>query len=88
MIDAYPDFSYCPPLQNVCTVTGNTYTKNGTGWDAVGTDDCGVASLTYTMTGATTTGTGTSTLNGVTFNAGVTIVTWRVTDNSGKYRRV
>ena len=28
--------------------------KNGTGWDAVGTDDCRVASLTYTISGATT----------------------------------
>lgn len=79
----YPDFSFCPPLQQVCTVSGNTYTHSGTGWDAIGTDDCGVASLTYNMTGATT-GSGTS-LNGVTFNAGVTIVTWTVTDNSGKY---
>jgi uncharacterized repeat protein (TIGR01451 family) len=80
---AYPDFSFCPPLQVVCTVSGNTYTNTGPGWDAIGTDDCGVASLTYTMSGATT-GTGT-TLNGVAFNPGVTIVTWRVTDNSGKY---
>lgn len=80
----YPDFSFCPPLQQVCTVSGNTYTNTGTGWDAIGTDDCGVASLTYVMTGATT-GTGSNSLNGVTFNPGVTIVTWRVTDNSGRY---
>lgn len=82
----YPDVT-CPPLQQVCTISGNTYTNTGTAWDAVASDDCGVASLTYTLSGATTgTGSGaTQTLNGVSFNPGVTIVTWRVTDLSGKY---
>jgi hypothetical protein len=41
-------------------------------------DNCGVTSLTYQLTGATT-GTGTA-LAGVVFNKGVTIVTWTASD--------
>jgi gliding motility-associated-like protein len=58
-----------------------TYTHAGTAWNATASDNCSVASITYTLTGATT-GTGTS-LNGVVFNLGLTIVTWTATDGSG-----
>ena len=58
-----------------------TYTHSGSSWNVVATDNCGVASATYTLTGATT-GTGTS-LNGVVFNLGITTVTWTVSDAAG-----
>ncbi|MBS1634267.1 MAG: HYR domain-containing protein, partial [Bacteroidetes bacterium] len=71
-----------------CPVTGNanrntdngecTYTVQGTEFDAAATDNCGVTSLTYTLTGATT-GSGTS-LAGVVFAKGVTTVTWTASD--------
>jgi uncharacterized repeat protein (TIGR01451 family) len=58
-----------------------TYTHSGIGWDATGSDNCNVASLIYELSGSSS-GSGT-TLNGVIFNSGNTIVTWTITDNSG-----
>jgi gliding motility-associated-like protein len=64
--------------QNVTTNSGCTYLHNSTAWDATATDNYGVTSLTYNLTGVTT-GTGT-TLNNVIFNPGATIVTWTAKD--------
>lgn len=58
-----------------------TYTNTGTAWDVTATDNCGVTTVTYVLSGATT-GTGTS-LNGVVFNLGITTVTWTVSDAAG-----
>ncbi|HTO37630.1 MAG TPA: HYR domain-containing protein [Brumimicrobium sp.] len=58
-----------------------TYTHVGTAWDATATDNCGIATIEYNLTGATS-GNGT-TLNGVVFEPGTTTVTWTVTDESG-----
>jgi hypothetical protein len=55
-----------------------TYTAVLTEFDATATNNCGVTSLTYSLSGATT-GTGT-TLASVVFNKGVTTVTWTATD--------
>lgn len=73
-----------------CPVTGNTnrntnpgvctYQTMSTEFDATATDNCGAASLTYELTGATTS-TGTA-LAGVVFNKGVTIVTWTASDGA------
>jgi hypothetical protein len=72
----------CSGNQNVNTDSGTcTYTHSGTGWNATGSDNCGVSSITYTLTGVTT-GNGTL-LNGVTFNLGTTIATWTITDDNG-----
>jgi len=72
----------CTGNQLVNTDPGTcTYTHNGIAWDAVGSDNCTIASLTYTLSGATT-GSGTS-LNNVAFNLGVTTVTWIIADNNG-----
>lgn len=72
----------CPGNQTVNTNPGVChFIQNGTAWDATGSDNCTVTSLTYELTGATT-GSGT-TLNGVIFNLGATTVTWTITDNSG-----
>lgn len=79
-----PVFSSCGAngSQNVTSDLGSCdYTNNGTGWDAVVTDNCTVATVVYTLTGVTT-GTGTS-LDGVVFNLGTTTVTWTATDNAG-----
>ena len=70
--------------QNVLANTGVcTYTNAGTAWDATAIDNCSVASVTYTLSGATI-GTGT-TLNGVVFNQGTTVVTWKALDGSGNF---
>jgi hypothetical protein len=59
------------------------YTVVGTIQDPTGVNDnCGVASVTYTLSGATT-GSGSTTLAGVVLKKGVTTVTWKVTDNYG-----
>jgi gliding motility-associated-like protein len=68
--------------QNVVTNTGVcTFTQSTNAWNASASDNCGVTSLTYTLTGATT-GTGTS-LNGVIFNIGTTNVLWTALDATG-----
>jgi len=59
-----------------------TYTVSGTAWDATATDNCTVSTLLATLTGATT-ASGLTTLNGVVFNPGTTLVTWTATDQSG-----
>jgi len=78
--ETLPEISCITP-QAVVTNSGCTYVLEGTGWDAVATDNCGIGSLTYVISGATT-GSGTS-LNGVAFNIGTSTVTWTVTDKSG-----
>ena len=76
-----PIFTLCSANQTEFTDLGVcTFTKTNTSWDATATDNCGVSSLTYNLTGATT-GSGT-TLNGVAFNKGVTTITWTATDAS------
>jgi len=80
-----PVFSDCGPSgdQNVNAQIGTcTYTYSGSGWDASATDNCSVSSILAGLTGATT-ASNLSTLNGVSFNLGVTTVTWTVTDGSG-----
>ncbi|MDD5151107.1 MAG: HYR domain-containing protein, partial [Flavobacterium sp.] len=71
----------CVSNQNVPASASCTYTKSGTDWNPVGTDNCTVASTVYTLSGATS-GTGTN-LDGVVFQPGTTTVTWTVTDGAG-----
>jgi len=74
--DNIPPVITCPVSgeQTVNATTGNTYFHTGTGWDATATDNCSEPILSYSLYGATT-GTGITTLNGVTFNAGTNTVT-------------
>ena len=59
------------------------YTTVGTEFNlTASSDNCGITSTTYTLTGVTT-GTGSTTLAGVMFNKGVSTVTWKVTDAAG-----
>uniref|UniRef100_UPI002608AA31 HYR-like domain-containing protein n=1 Tax=uncultured Sunxiuqinia sp. TaxID=1573825 RepID=UPI002608AA31 len=58
------------------------YLHSGTGWDAMATDNCGVSSLSYVLTGATI-GSGDTTLDGVEFNLGETTITWTAVNGTG-----
>ena len=77
-----PDID-CPVIgnQTVQVNSGNVYIHAGTSWDATATDNCHVASISATLSGATS-GTHTS-LAGVQFNQGTTNVTWTATDDCG-----
>jgi hypothetical protein len=57
------------------------YTVSGTEFDATATDACGIASITYGLSGATM-GSGTS-LAGVHLNCGTNTITWTATDTHG-----
>lgn len=61
--------------------TTNTYEHLTTNWDVTATDNVGVDSIWYMLTGATT-GNGTTLQNKI-FNMGTTTVTWTATDTSG-----
>jgi len=58
-----------------------TYKVQGNEFNATATDNCGVTSLAYVLTGATT-GAGTS-LNNVNLVRGMTTVTWTAKDAAG-----
>ncbi|MCQ2283651.1 MAG: HYR domain-containing protein [Bacteroidales bacterium] len=59
-----------------------TYTHGNDNWNVTASDNDGIASLTYVLVGATTLTTPATTLNGQTFNKGITKVIWTATDNA------
>lgn len=61
--------------------SGCSYVHAGTEWDPTATDNCGIKSFGYTLTGETV-GNG-QTLDNVVFALGITTVTWTAIDNSG-----
>ncbi len=68
--------------KTVATASGVcTYTHATNLWNPTATDNIGVTSLTYSLSGVTS-GTGT-TLNGRLFNKGVTTVIWSAADVAG-----
>jgi hypothetical protein len=69
----------CPVFaQPLCQAAAGTYTIPS----LTATDNCGIASIKYVITGATNrTGTGVNASGA--FNAGVSIITWTVTDVNG-----
>ncbi|RMG96596.1 MAG: HYR domain-containing protein, partial [Chloroflexi bacterium] len=71
----------CPADQTVTVGTGNTSAVVG-GIAPVASDNCSLASVTYTLSGATT-GSGNNDASGQTFNLGVTTVTYTATDDAG-----
>jgi uncharacterized repeat protein (TIGR01451 family) len=83
--DTEPPEITCPGNQNVVINNGDVYTHNDNSWDATATDNCpGVITLTFTLSGATTTPPPpNTTLNGVSFNQGSTTVTWTAIDECG-----
>jgi hypothetical protein len=77
----------CPspisPTSPVNVNSGATYVHSGTGWDATATDNCTASpNLTAVLSGVTTT-SGHTSLDGVSFNIGITTVTWIATDDCG-----
>jgi len=74
----------CPTVPlSVWPNSGPNYTQTGTSWDATATDNCSTPTVVFTLSGATTSPNNLTTLNGVTFNYGLTIVTWTATDSCG-----
>lgn len=79
------------PPAITCGVSGNQdihmastagYIHSGNSWDAAATDNCSGVTLSVSLSGATSSAALT-TLNGVTFNEGVTTVTWKALDGCG-----
>jgi len=81
--DLTPPTISCP---NNVTVSGTggecQYTPNNSNYDPVVSDNCGVSSTSYTLSGATQ-GSGSGTLNGAIFGVGTTVVIWTATDANG-----
>ena len=64
------------------TNSGNMYLHSNNSWNATATDGCSSFTLTASLGGATT-ASALLTLNGVSFNIGVTTVTWTALDACG-----
>ncbi len=71
----------CPANQTIAVGTGETSAVVND-LDPLVLDNCGLASVTYTLSGATT-GSGTDSPTGQTFNVGVTTITYIATDGAG-----
>ena len=80
IVDTQDPTIACPQDVNVNSTNGTDAIVNNIAPTA--NDECGIASLTYTLSGATT-GTGTDDASGTTFNVGTTAVTYTVTDDGG-----
>jgi len=71
----------CPADQTITLAMGETSTVVND-LDAIATDNCGFATVTYELTGATV-GSGMDSASGQTFNIGTTTVTYTATDGAG-----
>ncbi len=84
VIDDTPPVITCPVVpQFVMPNSGPNYLQTGSTWDATATDNCSVPTVLFTLSGATTSPNNLPTLDGVTFNYGITIVAWTATDACG-----
>ncbi len=81
VVDSISPVITCIPPQEVTTNDACTFVVPNIDWDAIASDNCGIESLSYIISGATS-GSGNSLL-GVAFNTGVSTVTWTVTDKNG-----
>ncbi len=76
--DNQPPVLNCPSDMILCKVSNNTYTIPA----MTRSDNCGIASTSYQVTGVTTrSGSGTNASG--TFNLGISTITWTVTDVNG-----
>lgn len=84
-INNTPPIITCPGSQSAAPNHSScSYLQTGTSWDATATSNCGIPSIAYTLSGATTSATGVlQTLNNVTFNLGITTVSAVATDVNG-----
>ncbi|MCB9329947.1 MAG: choice-of-anchor D domain-containing protein [Lewinellaceae bacterium] len=81
VIDNQPPAVTCPANQNVPPAMASPCSAIVAGIDAVPSDNCGVPALTYALSGATT-GSGSGQASGLSFNAGITTVTYTATDGA------
>ncbi|NUQ23104.1 MAG: HYR domain-containing protein [Saprospiraceae bacterium] len=80
--DQQPPTITCPPNQTVSAgLSGCTAVVNGIKW-LTATDNCGTPPVTYVVSG-TTAATGLNDASGLTFNAGLSTVTYTATDACG-----
>lgn len=68
----------CPATQNLCYQSGDSYVIP----QLSASDNCGIQSVTYSITGATTRSGNGANASG-RFNPGVSTILWRVTDVAG-----
>ena len=81
-IEDVPPVIRCPSNQILTTGNSNcTLIVNGIQWTTL-TDNCSTPTVTYAVTGATNT-TGTGNASGLTFNQGLSMVTYTATDACG-----
>lgn len=81
IVDEVPPTIQCPDDVNLLLPNGQVSAAVN-GLDPVVDDNCSVASVTYTLSGATV-GSGNTTASGTTFNLGTTTITYTVTDGGG-----
>ena len=82
--DNQPPVIACKP--NATKTTPNTkYSVHGKEFDPTATDGCGVASLIYSLSGATVApfNSNNTSVNNVKLNVGTTTITWKATDVNG-----
>jgi trimeric autotransporter adhesin len=88
VVDTTKPVITCPANQTVNVTTG-LCTGTAPGINANATDNCGVQSVTYSISGATVANspaTGINNASGVIFNKGLSTVTYTATDNSGNVK--
>ena len=83
VVDNTPPTITCKP--NATRVAGGSgrYSVHGHEFDATATDGCGIASLMYSLSGATVDGFERGSVNNERLNIGTTTITWRATDVNG-----
>jgi len=81
--DVIPPSMTCPSNQIKGMDEGLCrYTVVGTEFDGIASDNCGIVSKTYVLTGSET-GSGSGSLGGQLWKKGTTNITWMVTDAAG-----
>ena len=86
VVDNQPPTITCKPGGTVSTSGHSSrYSVRGHEFDATASDGCGVASLIYSLSGATVDGfeRHNTSLNNVRLNVGTTTITWKATDVNG-----
>ncbi|HEY5392199.1 MAG TPA: Ig-like domain-containing protein, partial [Hanamia sp.] len=80
-----PVINCVPNATRAVDGNSNKYSVHGHEFDATATDGCGVASLVYSLSGATVDGfnKGNTSSSNVRLNTGTTTITWKATDVNG-----
>ena len=80
-----PTITCVPNATRTANVNSSSYNVHGHEFDATASDGCGVASMIYSLSGATVDGfeRDNRSLNNVRLNIGTTTITWKATDVNG-----